>query len=149
MTNGSIVKSVTRFAIPCILARVIQNIYPLLDSLIVGKILNLESLSAVGIASSLYALFNDMLLGLAAGFAIIASKKFGGGKKREVADVFYNALFLSIAICGAVTVLGTVFSRQMLLLLRTPAELMELAGQYFSTMLLGLFLNMLYNFIIL
>lgn len=147
MTNGSIVKGVTRFAIPCILARVIQNIYPLLDSLIVGKILNLESLSAVGIAGSLYALFNDTLVGLVAGFAIIVSKKYGAEKKKEVAEGFYNALTLSLVLCGVASVLGIVFSDGMLTLLRTPAALMDCAKEYIVVMLLGLIPNMLYNFI--
>ncbi|MBQ6625102.1 MAG: hypothetical protein IIX39_04725 [Clostridia bacterium] len=46
MVNGDILKKIVKFAIPCIWVRIIQNIYPLMDSLVVGKILNLESISA-------------------------------------------------------------------------------------------------------
>ena len=72
--NVNIVKSIVKFAMPCILAIIIQNLYPLIDSLVVGKALDIESLSAIGISASLYSLFNDTFIGLVSGFAIITSK---------------------------------------------------------------------------
>ena len=146
MTKGSMIKGITKFAIPCILIRVIQNLYPLLDALIVGKVLDLNSLSAVGVAGSLYSLFNETLLGLVSGFAIIASRKFGAEKRAEVPAVFFNTLLLSTVLCGAVTVLCLGFSEKMLFLLRTPPELMNCAEEYLSVLLWGLLPNMLYNF---
>ncbi len=147
MTKGSIIKGITKFAIPCILIRVIQNLYPLLDALIVGKVLDLNSLSAVGVAGSLYSLFNETLLGLVSGFAIIASRKFGAEKHEEVPSVFFNTLLLSTALCGILALLCLEFSKGMLALLRTPAELMSCAEEYLSVLFWGLIPNMLYNFI--
>lgn len=147
LVSGSIVKKITKFAIPCILIRIIQNLYPLLDSLIVGKILDLDSLSAVGVAGSLYSLFNDTLIGLVSGFAIVLSKKFGSETKRGVTNVFYTSLFASIILCVIVSVSGILFSEQMLLALHTPAPLMRHAKDYLFVLLLGLVPNMLYNFI--
>ena len=147
MTSENIAKCITKFAIPCILERIIQNLYPLLDSLVVGKVLNLDSLSAIGIAASLYSLFNETFIGLVSGFSLIASKKFGAQNKKAVATVFYNSLILSVVICGLVSVAGIVLSKQMLLWLKTPASLMQCAQDYIFVLFLGLVLNMLYNLI--
>ena len=147
MVNDKIAKSITKFAIPCILIRVIQNLYPLLDSLVVGKVLNIESLSAIGIATYLYSFFNEVFLGLVSGFSIIVSKKFGAKNKRGLVESFYNALLLSLILCTMATSLGLFFSNQMLTALKTPDSLMECARDYIFVILLGLVPNMLYNFI--
>ena len=109
MTNGNILKSITKFAIPCIISRIIQNLYPLIDSLIVGKILNLDSLAAVGLAGSVYSLFNDTLIGLVSGFAIIVGKKYGAKNEKEVKGVFANSLTASVVLCLILSVLGILF----------------------------------------
>ena len=96
MINGNIGKSIVKFAMPCILARIIQNLYPLIDSLVVGKALDIKSLSAIGISASLYALFNDTFIGLVSGFAIITSKKFGAGDKKGANLTFYNSFVYKI-----------------------------------------------------
>lgn len=144
--NGNIGKSIVKFAMPCILARIIQNLYPLIDSLVVGKALDIESLSAIGISASLYALFNDTFIGLVSGFAIITSKKFGAGDKKGVNLTFYNSFIISSLLCLVVSVLGIVFAEQMLLLLKTPPELIPIAKKYIFVLFLGLLPNMLYNF---
>lgn len=147
MTNGNIGKSITKFALPCILARVIQNLYPLMDSLVVGKVLDIDSLSAIGIATNLYSLFNSTLLGLVSGFSIIVSKKLGAGNKKDLSVVFHNSMLFTIVLCIIVSGIGAVFSEQFLLMLDTPYPLIECAKDYISILFLGLILNVLYNFI--
>ena len=113
----------------------------------VGKVLDVESLSAIGIAASVYALFNDTFIGLVSGFAIIASKKFGAEDKKGVNSTFYNSFVISSLLCLAVSALGIVFAKPMLLLLKTPLELIPCANEYLFVLFLGLLPNMLYNFI--
>lgn len=146
MVNGDILKKIVKFAIPCIWVRIIQNIYPLMDSLVVGKILNLESISAVGISGSLYALFNDTIIGLVSGFGIVAGKKYGAKATKDVTAVFYNSLFASTVLCVIVAASGIIFSRQMLSLLDTPENLMQYAKEYCVVLFIGFVPNMLYNF---
>lgn len=147
MTNENIAKHITKFAIPCILIRVIQNIYPLLDSFVVGKVLNIESLSAIGIVTSLYSLFNEVFIGLVSGFSVITSKKFGANSKQGVVESFHTALAVSTVLCIFATGIGIAFSKQMLWWIRTPEPLLECAQEYMVVLFLGLLPNMLYNFI--
>lgn len=147
MTNGNILKSITKFAIPCIISRIIQNLYPLIDSLIVGKMLNLDSLAAVGLAGSVYSLFNDTLIGLVSGFAIIVGKKYGAKNEKEVKGVFANSLTASVVLCLILSVLGILFSKQLLVLLQTPESLIGIGSIYLNVIFLGLLPNTVYNFI--
>ena len=147
MTNGNILKSITKFAIPCIISRIIQNLYPLIDSLIVGKILSLDSLAAVGLAGSVYSLFNDTLIGLVSGFAIIVGKKYGAKNEKEVKGVFANSLTASVVLCLILSVLGILFSKQLLVLLQTPESLIGIGSIYLNVIFLGLLPNTVYNFI--
>lgn len=71
MTEGKILKKICVFAIPCILTRVIQNMYSLADAAMVGT----ESLAAVGATGAIISLFNDSILGLVSGFSVVAGNK--------------------------------------------------------------------------
>ena len=147
MTEGNIIKGITKFAIPCILTRIIQNLYPLIDSLIVGKVLSIDGLAAVGIAGSLYSLFNDTFSSLVLGFSIITSKKFGAKNTEKVRLSFSNSITATVLICIIVSVFGLCFSNRMFLMLNTPENLMELSNQYISVLFIGFVFNILYNFI--
>lgn len=146
MTSGNVLKSITKFAIPCILTRLIQNLYPLIDSVIAGKLLNVESLAAVGVAGSVYSLFNDTVIGLVAGFAIVAGKKFGGKQEDEVRAVFSTSLLVSVLCALAVSAAGILFSGKMLLMLQTPGEIIAPGKRYLLVLFLGFLPNALYNF---
>ena len=146
MTTGNVLKSIIRFAIPCIGTRVIQNLYPLIDAVIAGKLLNVESLSAVGVAGSVYSLFNDTLLGLMAGFAVVASKKFGAKEENEVRAVYSDSLWVSVLCCVITSLIGIVFSGSILSVLKTPADIMVYGKQYLFVLFLGFLSNALYNF---
>lgn len=146
-TKENMIKNIIKFAIPCVLMRIVQNLYPLLDTFIVGKVLDLNSLSAVGVAGSLYSLFNDTLLGLVSGFSIVVGQKFGKDTKKGVAEAFYTSLVASVIVCIAVSGIGILFSEKFLLLLDTPKNLLDCANDYIVTLLFGFVANMLYNFI--
>lgn len=146
MVNGNIVKSIVSFALPCIWIRVAQNLFPLLDSFIAGKLLNLDSLSAVGLAGSLYSVFIDTFIGLLSGFAIIAGKKCGAGEKETLTSVFRHSLLAACVLGLAVSVLGITFLEPMISLLNTPANLVAYTKQYLTVLFIGLIPNILYHF---
>lgn len=146
MAEGNVLKSIIKFAFPCILIRLIQNLYPLLDSAIAGRLLDLENLSAIGVSGSLYSLFNEMLVGLVSGFAIVASKKYGEKNNDDVRSVYMHSFLISIFLCLVISFLGICFSEQMLLALKTPVSILKYAKQYLFVMFLGFLPNALYNF---
>ena len=147
MTQGNIIKGITKFAIPCILTRIIQNLYPLVDSIIVGKVLNIEGLAAVGVAGSLYSLFNDTFSSLVLGFSIVTSKKYGAKKQNEVNLTFSNSFFISIVICLAVSIFGILCSERMFHILNTPDNLINYAKDYINVLFTGFVFNIIFNLI--
>lgn len=146
MTSGNILKSIIRFALPCILTRLIQNLYPLIDAVIAGKLLNETSLSAVGVAGSVYSLFNDTLIGLAAGFAVVAGKRFGAQDDDKVKSVYGHSLLITLLTCLAVSLAGILCSERILSVLQTPTDILMYGKQYLFVLFLGFLPNALYNF---
>lgn len=147
MTKGNILGNITKFAIPCILTRIIQNLYPLIDSFIVGKLLSLDGLAAVGVAGSLYSLFNDTFSNLVLGFSIVVSNKYGAKNAQEVNSAFSNSFIASVIVSIVVSTLGFFFSSEMFSALNTPLHLIKYAQEYITVLFLGFIINIIFNFL--
>jgi len=146
MTEGNILRKIGIFAIPCILTRVFQNLYNLIDSAMVGQVFGVASLAAVGVAGSIIALFNDTFFGFVSGFSIVAAKKYGAGDMDGVKKIFVNALAITALLGVAVSVMGALFAREMLVLMQTPEENMADAMKYTVVVFLGMWSMVFYNF---
>lgn len=146
MTEGNILKKIGIFAIPCILTRVFQNLYNLVDSAMVGRAFGVVSLAAVGVAGSIISLFNETFLGLVSGFSIVAAKKYGAGDIAGVKKTFVNALFITSLLGVAVSLAGAFFAGEMLGLMQTPEENMAQAMKYIVIVFLGMWSAVFYNF---
>jgi len=146
MTSGNVLKSIIKFAIPCILTRIIQNLYPLIDSIIAGKLLSVDGLSAVGVAGSIYSLFNETVVGLVSGFAVVLGKKIGAGEKKQVSITNSHALLISVFCSVIISVIGIIFSEELLLILKTPANITAYGEKYLLVLFSGFLPNALYNY---
>lgn len=147
MTTGSILKKICIFALPCIIGRVLQNLYSLIDSVIVGQAIDATALAAVGATGSIISLFTETVIGLMSGFSVTASKHYGAENKAAVKKVFSHSLIVTAAVSLMITVFGALFSRQMLTLMKTPAELMDTATLYLQIIFLGISTSVFYNFL--
>ena len=97
LTNGPIIRTMLRFALPMILGDLLQQCYNIADTLIVGRVLGADALAAVGSAFSLMTFLTSILLGLAMGSGTVFSirfgqKKNGAPRKTEVLRVRTNTL---------------------------------------------------------
>ncbi|MBR4866545.1 MAG: MATE family efflux transporter [Clostridia bacterium] len=147
MTEGSILKGVVRFAIPCIISNVLQNLYNIVDSVIVGKSDGTAALAAVGASGSLINLFLTTVTGFACGFAICAGKRYGAGDRKGLRGVFANGLLLVLAVSLMLSVLGAVFARDMLVIMNTPGEILEEATGYLLVIFFGMGFNLVYSYL--
>lgn len=147
MTTGNITKSICIFAVPCILSRILQNLYTLVDSIIIGQVIDLNALAAVGVTGSIISLFTETVMGLMSGFSVIASKKYGSGSISEVKKVFSNSLIVTFIVSVLLTIFGTLFSRSLLTLMNTPTEIIDGATQYLSLTFIGISTMVFYNFL--
>ena len=147
MVSGSIVKRLCTFAWPCILGRILQNLYTLIDSVIVGQAVNTSALAAVGAASSVISLFTETIIGLVGGFAVTAGKKYGSTDEQGLKKVFAVSLRITTVVGAAITVLGMLLSRTMLKWLQTPADIIDSANVYLSLMFVGIIASVFYNYL--
>lgn len=147
MTSGKILRKITVFALPCILGRVLQNLYTLVDTVVSGWAIDSQALAAVGAAGSIVSLFTDTVIGLMSGFSVATAKKYGAGDRNGLRKVYANSLIAALFASVAITVFGFVFAESMLVMLRTPAELMDNAVLYLRVIFIGITTSVLYNFL--
>lgn len=145
MTAGNPAKLILSFAVPLIIGNIGQQLYSIVDSIIVGRGVGVKALAAVGATDWTYWLFLWSIGALAQGFSIPIAQHFGGGNRREQ----QKALSMSILLAG---VLGLVLSGMGLLaihpvlrVLQTPEDIFGGAVSYLTFMFLGVPVVMAYN----
>lgn len=146
MTDGNTLKRITLFAIPCIIGNALQNLYNILDSVIVGKSDDISALAAVGATGSLITLFLNTVTGLMTGFGVTVGKRYGAKDAEGVKKTYSNALLLTFGIAVLISVLGAVFSNEMLKMMNTPGDIIDSASRYLRIIFIGMIFSVLYNF---
>ena len=146
LTQGPVIRTMIRFAIPMILGDLLQQCYNIADTLIVGRFLGTDSLAAVGSAFSLMTFLTSILLGLAMGSGTVFSIRYGQKKTKALKE----CVRASFALLGTITIILNliVFSGidWIIQILQTPAELTALMREYLIVIFVGLIGIFLYNF---
>ncbi len=145
MTVGKPAGLLLSFMLPMLLGNVFQQLYNLVDSMIVGKYVGSDALAAVGATGSLNFLIFSLCGGLANGIGIIISQYFGAGSEHEVKKSIVNAAYIMIVAAATMTVLGLLAARGLLSLLNTPDNILNEATMYMRIMCAGLPAVALYN----
>lgn len=146
IVEGVIWKQVLLFFIPIAIGSFFQHLYTIIDTIIVGKVLGTLSLSAVGgSASKVIVLLINFFIGVSCGITALSARYYGKKDKSMLYSIIYNGTIL-FTICGFVlSVLGIIYSTDILVLLKTPVETIEIANVYLRTYLFGLLSCILYN----
>ena len=145
MTEGNPVQLLLVFAIPMLIGNVFQQLYNLVDSVIVGKFVGADALAAVGATGSVCFLFFALCNGLGSGGGIITAQQFGAGNKESVKRAIINSGY--ILVIGSV-LMGTVafvISEWVLTAMATPPEILEVSLTYMRIQCVGLPLVAIYN----
>ena len=146
MTRGNPLPLLIRFAVPLILGSLFQQLYSFVDTAIVGRCISAEALTAVGVTGSLNFLVLGFTMGSAMGFCIPISQAVGAGDRDEVSRNFWNGLYLSIAIGLVISIGVSFFTRPLLTMMKTPPELLDMATEYLTVILVGQITTVLYNY---
>ena len=147
MTNGSPMKLILGFAFPLLFGFLFQQFYNLVDTLIVGRFLGVNDLAGVGSTGSINFLVIGFCMGICSGFSIPISHKFGAGDDEGVRRYVANATWLCVVFSILITILTTVFCREILVLMRTPKDIIESAYAYIFVIFLGIPATILYNMV--
>ncbi len=145
LTQGSPIKCIIGFAVPVFLGLLFQQVYNMVDTMIVGKFLGMMPLAGVGSTGSLYFLVIGACNGICSGFSIPVAQAFGAGDRESLRRYYTNGVWLSIAIAAVLTTLTVALCRDMLALMNTPPEAFEYAYMYIVIIFAGIPTTFLYN----
>ena len=145
MTKGTPMKLILGFSIPLFFGFLFQQFYSLVDTLIVGRFLGKENLAAVGATGSINFLIIGFCMGICSGFSIPVSHKFGAGDLKGMRRVTANCVWLAIAFAILLTALTTSLCRSILVLMKTPGDILEASYSYIWVIFLGIPVTFLYN----
>ena len=137
LTEGHEGKLIFKFALPMLLGNVFQQLYNVVDSIIIGKVLGKEALAAVGANFPLIFALISFVVGIAIGSTVIISQYFGAKKMdlvKKAIDTLY--IFMFFAAIG-ITIIGIFFSDYIFRLISLPEDVITPAVEYFNIYALG------------
>lgn len=148
LTEGSPLKRILGFCIPLLIGNLFQQLYSIVDSVIVGKFLGVDAFAAIGSTSSLNALVISFAVGLCSGLSIPIAQHYGAGDIRSLRRAQANALYIAGIAAVLITVLMVLFTRPILVALQTPENILDDAHAYIGTLFAGSAGLILYNIVI-
>lgn len=147
MTTGSPMKLILRFLIPMLFGLLFQQLYSMVDAIIVGKFLGVDALAAVGSTGSINFMVIGFCAGVCSGFAIPVAQKFGEKNESALRRFVANGAWLSLAFSVVMTVAVCILCRNILTLMDTPANIFDDAYAYIFVIFMGIPATYLYNFL--
>lgn len=146
MCSGPILPKMLRFALPLMLSSVLQLLFNAADIIVVGRFAGDNSMAAVGSTSYLINLFVNLFVGISVGANILASRFYGANDKEGLHETVHTSIMFSLLSGLFLAVFGSLSARQLLILMQSPPEVLELATLYLRIYFLGMPAAMLYNF---
>lgn len=145
LTVGSPAKLIIAFAVPMILGNIFQQLYNFVDTMIVGHYLGMDALAGVGATGSINFLILGFCMGMCAGFAVPVAQMYGAKDYVALRKFVANALYLAIGFSVVITVVVSIFCYKILVLMSTPADVIDYSYTYIFTIFLGIPVTFLYN----
>ncbi len=145
-TQGNPAKLLLFFALPLMVGNLFQQMYTLVDTIIVGQGVGVEALASLGASEWLCWLFFGLATGLTQGFSILFSQYYGAGKYEDLKKTIGNALVLSAAAVCLMVFCGQLMIAPALRLLKTPENIFAGSELYLRILWAGIPITLLYNF---
>ena len=130
MTKGRPMPIIMRFFIPIFIGNMFQQFYNMVDSIIVGRFVGTEAFAAVGSTGTIMFLVLGFANGLATGFTVLTSQRFGAKDEKGIRQSVANAIFLSVIVSAVMTVFSMLSMKGLLHLLNTPSNIYLYAYDY-------------------
>jgi len=145
MTEGNPLSLILGFSIPMLAGLLFQQMYNLVDTIIVGQTLGDSALAAVGSTGSINFLINGFCMGMCSGFAIPVAQRFGAESYDSMRKFVGNSIILSVIFSAVITTIVSIYCYQILAIMRTPDDIIDLAYSYISIIFFGIPVTFLYN----
>ena len=145
MTTGSPAKLILGFAIPMLMGLLFQQFYSMVDTIIVGKFLGVDALASVGSTAAINFMINGFVIGVCTGFSIPVAQRFGAQDYKNMRRFVANAGWLASFFAVVMTVIVCLLTRQILVWMQTPDNIIDGAYSYIFFVFAGIPATYLYN----
>ena len=145
MTQGPAWKRIMEFSIPMLLGNLAQQLYNTADSIIVGKFVGDDALSAVGSASPILNLLLALFVGISTGAGIVVSQSYGARDRKGLTESIGNCIALSAIATVVIMVIGPLVTMPLLELLGTDASIIDWCADYLNIFFYGIVGFFFYN----
>lgn len=147
LTEGPIMKSMLIFMIPLLVGNVFQQLYSLIDAIVVGQTIGENAFTAVGCTGSITFLIFGFTNGFTAGLSVITSQYFGAKDETQIKKSVATCLLLSLFASIILTAISVAFAKPLLLALKTSEALLDDALTYLQVIFLGMIAQIFYNMV--
>ena len=145
MLHGPIFKPMVLFAVPLLISNIFQQFYNLADTMIVANYLGDKALAAIGATTAIYDLLVGFAIGIGGGLSVVTARSYGAGDRDLIKKSVAYSLIIGAAVSLLVTLAAQLFLYPLLEILNTPAEIIELAYAYISSITLFTIVTFAYN----
>lgn len=145
MTVGEPWKQIVMFTLPMLLGNIAQQLYSTVDSIVVGKYVGDNALSAVGSSAPILNLLLVLFVGISMGAGILVAQYFGAKQREELSYTIGNCITLTAIASLIIMVLAVFVARPMLVMLKTPESILDWCHEYLLILLVGCVGSAYYN----
>lgn len=145
MTQGPIWKCMISFAIPVFIGHLFQQLYNTADSIIVGNFVGKEALAAVASSGNLIFMMTGFFMGLCMGAGVIISRYLGAKDYEKMKKAIHTAVAFALCCGLTLSILGLWLAPKLLILMKTPENVLPLSTTYFRIYFFGSFFSLTYN----
>ena len=138
MTKGSPLKLILKFLVPVLLGCVFQQLYNMVDTIIVGRFVGADALAAVGSTGTIMFLITGFSQGITAGFSVRVSQKYGALDHTAVKRNVANGILLSVISAMILTAFSASIMKPLLRLMNTPDNIYKMAYSYIIVICIGM-----------
>lgn len=145
LTVGKPLQLILQFSIPLVFGNLFQQMYNMVDTIIVGRYLGLRALTSVGSTTSINFLIIGFCLGTCAGLAVPIAQQFGAKNYGRMRSFMMNAAYVSMFLAAILTLVTCLLCDNILIWMKTPEEFYQGAYDYLFVIFLGIPFTFLYN----
>ena len=147
LTVGPPTRMILWFTLPLLVGNLFQQLYAVVDAIVVGRLLGVEALASVGASGSLHFLLFGFAIGTASGLAIPIARAFGAGDLAGMRRAVTTGVVISGLVTVVISLVGVFASRTLLTLMGTPPELLDDAVSFLTVFFSGTVATVAFNYL--
>ena len=146
MVNGPLLKNIFLFSVPLMLSTLVQILFNTADTIVVGRFSGPDALAAVGGVASFVWLLTSLFNGLSTGSNVVIANFIGSKNHEKIHDAVHTSIWMGIFGGIALTIVGLILSKHVLVLMSTPSNIINMSQLYLNIYFSGVTFLVIYNF---